>query len=82
MESITVSDLAKRLINVWEAQDQLKRHITSYEGKIRKDLERVLRIFEMEAFVSGDKIKLSYEDAELCIDFWPMCFDGMEVKIC
>ena len=50
MESISVSDLAKRLVNVWEAQDQLKRHISSYEGRIKKDLERVLHIFEMDAF--------------------------------
>lgn len=82
MESLTVSDLSRRLVNVWEAQDQLKRHIRSYEGPIKKDLIRVLHIFEMEAFMSGDEIKLSYEDAELCLDFWPMCFDGVEVKIC
>lgn len=82
MESMTVSDLGRRLVNVWEAQDQLKRHISSYEGKIKKDLQRVLHIFEMEAFMSGDEIQLTNEDVELCLDFWPMCFDGMEVKIC
>lgn len=82
MESISVSDLSKRLVNVWEAQDQLKRYIRSYEGPIKRDLIRVLHIFEMEAFVSGDEIQLTSKDAELCIDFWPMCFDGMEVKIC
>lgn len=82
MESVTMSDLSRRLVNVWEAQDQLKRHISSYEGKIKKDLKRVLCIFETEAFMSGDEIQLSYEDVELCLDFWPACFDGMEVKIC
>lgn len=82
MESVTISDLSRRLVNVWETQDQLKRHISSYEDKIKKDLKRVLCIFEMEAFMSGDEIQLSYEDVELCLDFWPACFDGMEVKIC
>lgn len=82
MKSMNVSDLGRRLVNVWEAQDQLKRHISSYEGKIKKDLQRVLHIFEMEAFVSGDEIQLTNEDVELCLDFWPACFDGMEVKIC
>lgn len=82
MESMNVSDVARRLVNVWEAQTQLKRLIPTYEGKIKKDLQRVLHIFEMEAFMSGDEIQLSYEDAELCLDFWPMCFDGAEVKLC
>lgn len=82
MESLTVSDLSRRLVNVWEAQDQLKRHISSYEGKIKKDLKRVLHIFETEAFMSGDEIQLTSKDVELCLDFWPACFDGVEVKIC
>lgn len=82
MESVTISDVSRRLVNVWEAQDQLKRHIRSYEGPIKKDLIRVLHIFETEAFMSGDEIQLSYEDVELCLDFWPACFDGVEVKIC
>lgn len=82
MESLTVSDLSRRLVNVWEAQDQLKRHIRSYEGPIKKDLIRVLHIFETEAFMSGDEIQLTSKDAELCLDFWPACFDGVEVKIC
>lgn len=82
MESMNVSDISRRLVNVWEAQTQLKRLIPTYEGKIKKDLQRVLCIFEMEAFMSGDEITLSYEDAELCLDFWPSCFDGVEVKIC
>lgn len=81
MESMNISDISRRLVNVWEAQDQLKRHISSYEGKIKKDLQRVLHIFEMEAFMSGDEIQLTNEDVELCLDFWPACFDGMEVKI-
>ena len=82
MESMNVSDLGRRLVNVWEAQDQLKRHISSYEGPIKIDLIRVLHIFEMEAFMSGDEIQLTSKDVELCLDFWPACFDGMEVKIC
>lgn len=82
MESVTISDLSRRLVDVWEAQTQLKRLIPTYEGKIKKDLQRVLHIFEMEAFMSGDEIQLSYEDVELCLDFWPACFDGVEVKIC
>lgn len=82
MKSMNVSDISRRLVNVWEAQDQLKRHISSYEGKIKKDLQRVLHIFEMEAFMSGDEIQLTNEDVELCLDFWPACFDGVEVKIC
>lgn len=82
MESMNVSDISRRLVNVWEAQDQLKRHISSYEGKIKRDLQRVLHIFEMEAFMSGDEIQLTNEDVELCLNFWPACFDGMEVKIC
>lgn len=82
MESMNILDISRRLVNVWEAQDQLKRHISSYEGKIKKDLQRVLHIFEMEAFMSGDEIQLTNEDVELCLDFWPACFDGMEVKIC
>lgn len=82
MESMNVSDLGKRLVNVWEAQNQLKRLIPTYEGKIRKELERVLHIFEMEAFMSGDEIQLTSKDVELCLDFWPACFDGAEVKIC
>lgn len=82
MKSMNVSDLGRRLVNVWEAQDQLKRLIPIYGDSYKRDLIRVLHIFEMEAFMSGDEIELSYEDAELCLDFWPMCFDGMEVKIC
>lgn len=82
MESLTVSDLSRRLVNVWEAQNQLKRLIPTYEGPIKKDLIRVLHIFEMEAFISGDEIQLTSKDAELCLDFWPACFDGAEVKIC
>lgn len=82
MKSMNVSDISRRLVNVWEAQDQLKRHISSYEGKIKKDLQRVLHIFEMEAFMSGDEIQLTNEDVELCLDFWPACFDGVEIKIC
>lgn len=82
MKSMNVSDLGRRLVNVWEAQDQLKRLIPIYGGSYKRDLIRVLHIFEMEAFMSGDEIQLTNEDVELCLDFWPACFDEMEVKIC